>query len=232
MADRIRELDRLAVFDTETTGTDTAESRIVTAFIGVVDRAGELSRNHQWLLNPEVPIPAEAEAVHGITTERAHTEGQPAGPAIAEIARVLDELAAEGIPITAYNAKYDLTILNSELSRYGLGQLDREAQLVIDPLVIDRHVNKYRKGKRTLEAVAAHYGVPLVGAHDAEADARATGGVAWRVLDQLPGGMELTMLHQSQILWARGQALGLQEWLRREDPTITVDPHWPLKPSV
>ena len=49
---------------------------------------------------------------------------------------------------------------------------------VIDPLVIDKAVDRYRKGKRTLEAAAAFYGVPLDDAHDAGADAIAAGRVA------------------------------------------------------
>lgn len=229
MSARLRDLDRLAVFDTETTGTDTDTARIVTAYIGVVTRDGTLVEGASWLLNPGVEIPAEAQAVHGISTAHAAENGSDPAAGVAEIASILDELAAEGVPIVAYNAKFDLTLLNSELARHRLPALDRQVQLVIDPLVIDRHVDKYRRGKRTLESVAALYGVPLDGAHDARADAVATGGVAWKVLDRLPGGMEVTALHQSQVLWARAQALSLQEFFRRTDPTATVNAEWPLK---
>ena len=55
---------------------------------------------------------------------------------------------------------------------------------LVDPLVLDRHVDRYRKGKRTLSTVAAHYGVTLEGAHRAAGDAAATVGVARAIAKQ------------------------------------------------
>jgi len=161
--------DRLGVFDLETTGIDTDTSRIVSAYVGVVDASGA-PKGVSWLADPGVEIPVQASAVHGITTERARAEGRDAADVVAEIVAVLRALLAQGVPIVIYNAAYDLTLLNRECLRYGIEPL-ADPVPIIDPLVIDRAMDRYRKGKRTLEAAAEYYGVELMDAHDAEADA-------------------------------------------------------------
>ena len=67
-------------------------------------------------------------------------------------------LFATGIPVVVYNAPYDLSLLDRECRRNGLEPIDAPGP-VIDPLVIDKAVDSYRKGKRTLEVAAAHYRV-------------------------------------------------------------------------
>lgn len=64
-------------FDLETTGTEPGESRIVTAAVVEV-RGGEVRGRRGWLADPGIPIPDEAAAIHGISTERAVAEGRPA----------------------------------------------------------------------------------------------------------------------------------------------------------
>src|SRR5690606_22490016 len=130
-----------------------------------------------WLANPGIEIPDGAVAVHGITTDRARAEGRPASAVVAEIAQTLRVLFALGTPVAVYNAPYDLTLLDRECRRHGLEPIDRPSP-VIDPLVIDKALDRYRKGKRTLEAAAQRYGVALTEAHDAGADAIAAGHVA------------------------------------------------------
>ena len=72
--------DTLAVFDTETTGIDTRFSRIVTAYIGLLNSAGEVTEAAEWLINPGVEIPEAATAIHGISTAHARDHGQePSG---------------------------------------------------------------------------------------------------------------------------------------------------------
>lgn len=56
----------LAALDTETTGTDPETARVVTACVGMSMAPGQWSPM-EWRLNPGVPIPAGAAAVHGIT---------------------------------------------------------------------------------------------------------------------------------------------------------------------
>ena len=219
----------MAVFDLETTGVDVETARIVTAHVGMLDANGHLYERNDWMLDPVVEIPAGASAVHGISTERARAEGAPAAAGVSEIVERLRELLGRGLPVVAYNAPYDFTVLNREALRHGIEPL-REPAPVIDPLVIDKAVDRYRKGKRTLVVTAEYYGVPLEDAHDASADAVAAGRVAQAIAarwaDQLPE--TATALHTQQAAWAAEQAASFQEYMRRvKDPGFTASGAWP-----
>jgi DNA polymerase-3 subunit epsilon len=61
---------RLAVFDTETTGIATETTRIVQAHVSVLDSSGASVDGLDWLIDCGVEIPEQATRVHGITTER------------------------------------------------------------------------------------------------------------------------------------------------------------------
>lgn len=220
--------ETLGVFDLETTGIDTDTSRIVSAYVGVVDADGA-AKGVSWLADPGVEIPEQATAVHGISTERARTEGRDAAEVVAEIVAVLRSLLAQGVPVVIYNAAYDLTLLNRECLRYEIEPLV-DPSPIIDPLVIDRAMDRYRKGKRTLEFAAEFYGVDLTDAHDAEADAVAAGRVAQaisqRYFEQL--GHDVVALHALQVLWAAESAASFQDYMRRtKDPAFVADGAWP-----
>jgi DNA polymerase-3 subunit epsilon len=220
--------DTLGVFDLETTGIDTETSRIVSAYVGVVDAEGQ-PKGVSWLADPGVEIPAGASAVHGITTERAQSEGRPAAEVVAEIVAVIRALLDQEVPLVVYNAAYDLTLLNRECLRYGIRPLT-DPTPVVDPLVIDRAMDRYRKGKRTLEAAAEFYGVELMDAHDAEADAVAAGRVAQAIARKYSDtlGDDVVMVHTNQVSWAADSASSFQEYMRRtKDPDFVADGLWP-----
>ncbi len=220
--------DRLGVFDLETTGIDTDTSRIVSAYVGVLDAAGS-PKGVSWLADPGVEIPVQASAVHGITTERARAEGRDAAEVVAEIVAVLRALLAQRVPIVIYNAAYDLTLLNRECLRYGIEPLEDPIP-IIDPLVIDRAMDRYLKGKRTLEVAAEFYGVELMDAHDAEADAVAAGRVAQAIARKYSEtlGADVTLVHTNQVGWAAESATSFQEYMRRtKDPAFVADGAWP-----
>jgi len=226
---------RLAAFDLETTGIDSESDRIVTAAVSLVGD-DQPSVFHAWLLDPGIPIPAGAAAVHGITTERARAEGRSPLEAIEEIVAVLAEQLLHGVPVVAFNARFDLTCLDREARRHGITPLlDRiggaNGLLVIDPYVLDKQVDRFRKGKRTLGAVCAHYNVSLDEAHDSHADALAAARVAWRLgqaFEELR--IELPALHAQQIAWAAEQAASFQDWLRRNGRDERIEPAWPIVP--
>ncbi|MGY0019456.1 3'-5' exonuclease [Streptomyces sp. cg35] len=226
----------LVGFDLETTGTDPREARIVTGAVIEV-RDGAVLGRRQWLADPGVPIPDEAVAVHGISTERAAAEGEPADRVADAIAEVLVGYWRTGAPVVAYNAAFDLTLLSAELARHGLPSLrDRlggaEPAPVIDPYTIDRTVDRYRRGKRNLEAVCTEYGVTLDAAHDASADALAAALLAHAIGDRHAKVAALgpAELHRRQVEWYAEWAADFQSFLRKKgDADAVVDPTWPMR---
>ncbi|WP_055492840.1 3'-5' exonuclease [Streptomyces sp. TP-A0356] len=229
----------LAAFDTETTGVDVEADRIVSAAVVVQDAPGTRPRVSRWLVNPGVPVPAEATAVHGLTQEHLQRNGRWPSPVMEEIARELAEQAAMARPLVVMNAPFDLTLLDRELRRHRASSLDHwfaSAPLcVLDPRVLDKHLDRYRKGRRTLTDLCAHYGVALEGAHDAGADALAAMEVVRAVGRRFAGRLErLTPaeLHTLQRGWHAAQARGLQAWFARSGLEESVNPAWPLRPEL
>lgn len=223
--------EQLAVFDTETTGVDTKHARIVTASIAVINGLGEATERYDWMLDPGISIPSQATQVHGISTELAQEKGIRADIGVKQIVERLESMIARGIPVVVYNAPYDLSLLFHEAARHTLPLTDKLSP-ILDPLVIDRQVDRYRKGKRTLEAACGHYGVDLTHAHDAGADAIAAGHVMQRIATkfapQLPDDVE--ELHQLQIEWSAAQAASFEKFMReKRDPAFTADRRWPLQ---
>ncbi|GAA3005874.1 3'-5' exonuclease [Streptomyces fulvorobeus] len=228
----------LVGFDLETTGTEPQEARIVTAAVVEVDgRDGEPTRRRSWLANPGVLIPAQASAIHGISSERAAAHGRPVREVADEVAETLVACWRRDVPVVAYNAAFDLTLLSAELRRHRLPSLsDRlggaDIGPVVDPYTIDRAVDRYRKGKRTLEAVCVEYGVVHGGAHDAGADALAAVRVAYAIAGRHGSVAELTPaeLHERQIGWYAEWAAGFQEFLRGKGTAdAVIDGRWPLR---
>ncbi|MFC3574645.1 3'-5' exonuclease [Streptomyces yaanensis] len=223
-------------FDLETTGTDPYEARIVTGAVIEV-RDGQPLGRREWLADPGVEIPADAVAVHGISNERATAEGRPADEVADAIADVLVTYWKTGVPVVAYNAAFDLTLLSAELRRHGLPSLrDRlggpDPAPVIDPYTIDRWVDRYRRGKRNLEAVCGEYGVALEAAHNAGADALAAARLAAAIASRHSkiAALGPAELHRRQIEWYAAWAADFQSFLRRKgDTDAVVDGTWPLR---
>ncbi|MFI6038343.1 3'-5' exonuclease [Streptomyces sp. NPDC051315] len=229
----------LAAFDTETTGVDVETDRIVSAALVVQDAPGVRPRVSRWLVNPGVPVPAEATAVHGLTEDHLHRNGRWPAPVMYEIAELLAEQAAAGRPLVVMNAPFDLTLLDRELRRHRASSLARWLEpaplRVLDPRVLDKHLDRYRKGRRTLTDLCAHYGVPLADAHDAAADAVAALEVVRAVGRRFAARLERLSpaeLHSLQTSWHAAQARGLQAWFARSGSTEVVDTSWPLRPAL
>lgn len=223
----------VGVFDLETTGIDVTQDRVVTAHVGMLDATGRAVSARDWLADPGVEIPTGATAVHGITTEHARAHGRPAGEVVTEVVTALRALLDAGIPVVAYNAPYDFSLLRHEAIRHGVAPID-DPSPVIDPLVVDKAYDRYRRGKRTLEVVAQHYAVRLDGAHDASADAVAAGRVAQAIAERYADALPPTAaeLHTRQIAWARAQAESLTEYfirIGRLDPEESLDGRWPIR---
>lgn len=223
----------VGVFDLETTGVDVGTDRIVTAHVGLLDASGSVLDARDWLADPGIEIPAGAAAIHGISTAYARDHGRPAPVVVAEVVAALRGLLGAGIPVVAYNAPYDFSLLKHEALRHGVAPL-LDPFPVIDPLVVDKAYDRWRPGKRTLSVVAAHYAVRLDGAHEASADAVAAGRVAQALAGRFAPWLPETVheLHTRQISWARAQAASLTEYfvrIGRIDPDDRVDGSWPIR---
>ncbi|MFD5030502.1 3'-5' exonuclease [Streptomyces sp. NPDC058220] len=229
----------LAAFDTETTGVDVEEDRIVSAALVVQDVPGGRPRVTRWLIDPGVPVPAAATEVHGLTDDFLHRNGRWPAPAVEEMARALAEQSAAGRPLVVMNAPFDLTILDRELRRHRASSLAVSLEgaplCVLDPRVLDKHLDRYRKGRRTLTDLCAHYEIELDGAHDAAVDAVAALEVVRAVGRRFAARMErLTAaeLHTLQSVWHAAQARGLQAWFARNGAEESVSTAWPLRPGL
>lgn len=245
---------RLVAYDCETTGTDVENDRIVTASI-VLCGGGETTQTHTWLADPGIDIPAEATAVHGVTTEHAREHGKHAADVALAVIHTLED-EADGRPLIVANSRFDLTILDREARRHNVRPLDVDGLRVVDPMVIDRHLDRYRRGSRRLGALCELYGIGLDDAHDASADALAAARLAFllcsrgEVIRRVRGPEEgrelarlkrewqeargdLDRLHALQRAWAAEQADGLREHFVEKgdmEAAASVSTHWPMVP--
>jgi DNA polymerase-3 subunit epsilon len=228
-------LDTIAVFDTETTGLNLSEDRIVTAALHRMNANGEvLPGGFDWVLNPGIPIPEIASKVHGFYDKHV-AAAMPAAVGVPQIVEAIRQCFAEGIPVLAYNAAYDFTILHYEALRNNVEPLEFGA--VIDPLVIDKTIDKYRKGKRNLAAAAERYSVELVSAHTAKDDAVAAGHVGLAMLRYffaqekpvVPFPDTAIDLHQQQAKWADEIEASYAKWRQQDVPDYKPAFGWPVK---
>jgi DNA polymerase-3 subunit epsilon len=231
LGDQLPWAKSLAVFDLETTGLDLEQARIVTACAVAIDEKGQVTgSNIEWLADPGIEIPVAASNVHGVTTEIAKASGRKSKEVVSEILETLRGFFSAGIPVVAYNAPYDFTILHYEALRNGLEPLS-DPKPIIDPLVLDKFVDQYRSGKRTLQIAASVYGVQLSDAHNATADAIAAGKVAQAIAlkhsAKLPS--DVFELHDLQKVWSVSQDDSYEIFRRKSSPDFTVVRGWPVK---
>lgn len=162
-------------FDLETTGVDTARDRIVEiSMVKVMPDGEEIVKTRR--LNPGMPIPAEATAIHGITDDDVKE-----CPHFAQVARSLAQFV-EGCDFGGFNSnRFDLPMLVEEFLRAGV-DVDFKRRRFIDVQNIF-----HKKEQRTLVAAYKFYcDRDLDDAHSAEADTRATYEVLQAQLDRYP----------------------------------------------
>lgn len=225
----------LAGFDLEATGVDIETAAIVTACVAWANPTTGTWSPVNWLLRQDKPIPAEATAVHGITTEQANTEGIDHATGLAEIRDALYTYWDKGWPVCGYNhGSYDLTLLDRELRRHNLGGLEIRG-LVIDAHVIDKKVDRYRRGSRKLIDTCTHYGITLDAddAHGAEPDALAATRLAWKLAPHLPDDPEQAMAWQAQAY--AEQRRSFADYLRKQGKhddaqRVAGRTAWPMEP--
>ncbi|NUO43699.1 MAG: DNA polymerase III subunit epsilon [Streptomyces sp.] len=237
---------RKAAWDTETTGPNPLEDRIVTAAF-IVRTPGADDRVFSWLINPGIPIPKDASDIHGVTDAMVQADGRNPKEALDEIAAYLAHAIGQGMPVIAFNQSFDWSILHYDLLRNGLPTMAERlpglrALPLVDPHVIDKQVDKYVKGSgmRKLKPTAERYGVELEDWHTAEADALAALLITEAQFRRYPllDDYRPAQLFAAQKAWRAEQQAGLQQWFRTKataeqggDPNKVIDGSWPLIPA-
>lgn len=213
-------------FDLETTGVDPGTAKIVTSALVTIN--GRDREDLEMLADPGVEIPEAASKVHGITTEHAREHGRPHDEVLAETIERIRTGWGNGATLIVYNAAYDLSILRALEPSFTVDGP------VFDPFVVDRKMNRFRKGKRTLENVCAHYGVPLDNAHEATADAVAAARVAWKLAREFPELTQFTTeeLMVEQATWYYEQQVDLQKWFEKQGKQADVQTSWPIQANI
>ena len=215
----------LMALDTETTGTNPESARIITICAGLSARPGSWEPV-EWRINPGIPIPTGASAVHGITDEDVANE--PEGTAALE--PIWEHLAAHAAtPIVGHNLAYDMTVLNSEFRRH-LGKGIPDGLRCLDTLVLFRRFD-FTTGGRQLEHLANRYGITL-NAHDSSEDALAS----LRILHILAGENDLLPLvsvDDLQPLQAKWHAAHIeaarQKRISRGQDAPPESTDWPIR---
>lgn len=168
-------------FDLETTGTNTVHDRIVEiSILKIYPNGKEEIKTRR--VNPEMPIPPESTAIHGITDEDVKNE-----PTFRQIAKSLAD-QIEGCDLAGFNSsRFDIPLLAEEFLRVGI-DIDFTRKKLIDVQIIF-----HKKEQRTLEAAYKFYcDKSLIDAHSAQADTIATYEVLKAQLeryDDLPNDM-------------------------------------------
>lgn len=198
-----------AVIDFETTGFDDAADRVVE--VGVVCfRGGAVTARLNHLIQPGMPIPESAIAVHGITDAMVAE-----APRFEQIAEELRAALVGHLPV-AYNAQFDRKFMHTEMRRAGVASdlppaLDPGVTW-LDPLVWVRELMAEEKSKR-LGDICERLGIPLNDAHRAWADAEATGLVLAALAERMPKSYGELIRIQDQ--YAAQQEAELADWRRR-----------------
>lgn len=141
---------REIVFDTETTGLERLEDRVIE--IGGVELINRFptGRTFHKFINPQGrQVHPEALAVHGISNEQLLDK-----PTFGDILDEFNEFF-DGAKLVAHNAMFDLGFINAELDR--LGKPEIAVDRIVDTLALARR--KHPMGPNSLDALCKRYGI-------------------------------------------------------------------------
>jgi DNA polymerase-3 subunit epsilon len=153
----------ICFFDLETTGVNISKDRIVEISILKVFPSGK-EEIHTWLVNPEINIPAEVVAIHGISNEKVQDS-----PNFKDLAKEIHLLIKDS-DLGGFNSnRFDIPLLAEEMIRAGI-DFSLKGNKCVDVQNIF-----HKKEQRNLSAAYEFYcNKKLIGAHSAETDTKAT----------------------------------------------------------
>jgi DNA polymerase III subunit epsilon len=218
------------VIDTETTGLDFENDRIIQLAVAVFLK-GQNVWNFEWLFNTKYASTAEAVVVHGITDERRYAEGVDIAPVLQHCRALFRRMRDANSPLVAFNAPFDLTFLRAEFRRFKTGWIDEIH--IIDPLVIDRHYEKnvpiFTKPYMRLGQMAARYGLQPPN-HNALIDAIVTGHltVAQTIHHSRIRTLSPRELHNTQQIWYDDWRKRVTTFLEKKKIEDWHMPAWPF----
>ncbi len=169
----------ICFFDLETTGVNVVKDRIVEISILKIHTNGN-KESFTYLVNPEMPIPAETSAIHGVTDEKVANE-----PTFKQLAHKVYDLIKDS-DLAGYNSnKFDIPMIAEEFLRAGI-DFDLGKRKAVDVQNIF-----HKMEQRTLSAAYKFYcNESLENAHTAEADTLATYEILKAQLDRYPETLE------------------------------------------
>ncbi|MGE0280711.1 MAG: DNA polymerase III subunit epsilon [Rhizobiaceae bacterium] len=201
---------REIIFDTETTGLDFREDRVIE--LGCIELVNRFptGRSLHLYINPQGrAIHPDALAIHGIGVDK--LEGKPV------FAEIVEEfmLFIEGAKLVAHNAGFDMSFINAEFQR--LGHPVVEPGRVVDTLALARR--KHPMGPNSLDALCKRYGID--NSHRTKHGALLDSELLAEVYVELAGGRQAALILDagpSQVIARNGMSATISVLQQRPQP--------------
>lgn len=189
---------REIIFDTETTGFDPAEGHRIVE-IGCVETLNLIptGRTFHKYVNPERDVPAEAYAVHGLSTEFLKDK-----PIFAEIAAEFLDFVGDA-RLVAHNAEFDMKFINAELARLGFQSLPMSRSF--DTVALCK--KRFPGAQASLDALCKRFGIDNSNRtlHGALLDAQLLAEVYLELMGGRQPGLVLTETREATALTTAAQ---------------------------
>lgn len=219
------------VFDLETTGIDVTcdlpvSYAIVTMSEGICIQEG------YSIINPEIEIPDEASRIHGISTQRARDCGIVLDDAVQIVTDALMRASRNGWFVVGMNVSFDLSMIDARArSSFGIGLEDMGFSApILDVMVLDRHYDPFRSGRRTLDALSNVYAVEKGDLHNALEDCKVTYRVLEALIRAYPEIGELSPGRATDVQagFYNDWVQGYNKWALSNRKAIIEDRSWPI----
>lgn len=202
----------LSCLDAETTGKNPAIDRICQLAV-IIIQPDKSTTKFCRLINPGVPIPPEATAVHGITDEMVKD-----APSFSSIAKSLHGILKDKDLLTYNGNNFDIPLLAEEFNRCGLAFPSEDQKL------LDAQVIFHKKEERSLAAAHKFYlGSEMTDAHDAGADTLAALKVFFAQVEKYEDLSEMETVEQLAEFCKRDNRLDLEgKFVKAENGDVLI----------